>query len=80
MRQNHANHKGKVSTTIVEPIPPSRVQATGSDSVRPQTATQNATPECVVADPDLSAVAAAWPDLPEAIKAGIVAIVKAAKP
>jgi hypothetical protein len=29
-------------------------------------------------DPDLAAVVAAWPDLPEPIKAGIVAMVKAA--
>ncbi len=28
-------------------------------------------------DPDLANVVAAWPDLPEAIKAGIVAMVKA---
>jgi hypothetical protein len=30
--------------------------------------------------PDLAAVENAWPDLPEAIKAGIVAMVKAAWP
>jgi len=29
-------------------------------------------------DPELAAVAAAWPDLPPAIRAGIVAMVKAA--
>ena len=29
-------------------------------------------------DPDLAAVVAAWPDLPEAIKSGIIAMVKAA--
>ena len=29
-------------------------------------------------DPDLAAVVDAWPELPEAIKAGIVAMVKAA--
>jgi hypothetical protein len=28
-------------------------------------------------DPDLAAVVAAWPELPEAIRAGIVAMVKA---
>jgi hypothetical protein len=28
-------------------------------------------------DPDLAAVVAAWPSLPEAMKAGIVAMVKA---
>ncbi len=31
-------------------------------------------------DPDLVAVIAAWPDLPEALKAGIVAMVKASSP
>jgi len=30
-------------------------------------------------DPDLAAGVAAWPELPEAIKAGIVAMVKAAQ-
>jgi hypothetical protein len=29
-------------------------------------------------DPDLAAVEAAWPELPEAIRAGILAMVKAA--
>jgi len=29
-------------------------------------------------NPDLAAVVDAWPDLPEALKAGIVAMVKAA--
>jgi len=29
-------------------------------------------------DPDLAAVVEAWPELPEAMKAGIVAMVKAA--
>ena len=31
-------------------------------------------------DPDLAAVVAAWPELPAAIRAGIVAMVKAASP
>jgi hypothetical protein len=30
-------------------------------------------------DPDLAVVVAAWPSLPEAIRAGILAMVKAAK-
>ena len=30
-------------------------------------------------DPDLAAVVAAWPELPEAIRTGIVAMVKAAE-
>jgi len=46
-------------------------------------ATRGATRVCVVApapedNPELAAVVAAWPGLPEAIKAGIVAMVKAA--
>lgn len=32
------------------------------------------------ADPDLSAVVAAWPNVPPAVRAGIVAMVKAATP
>jgi hypothetical protein len=31
-----------------------------------------------VADPDLAAMMSAWPSLPEAIKTGILAMVKAA--
>jgi hypothetical protein len=31
-------------------------------------------------DPELAAVVATWPELPEAIRAGIVAMVKAARP
>jgi hypothetical protein len=31
-------------------------------------------------DPDLAAVVAAWPELPQAIQAGIVAMVRAAWP
>jgi len=52
-----------------------------SDSIRPLTADQKADRLCpphVTNDPDLAAVAEAWPELPEAIKAGIVAMVKAA--
>jgi hypothetical protein len=33
----------------------------------------------VVAEPDLRAVVEAWPTLPDAIKAGMLAMVKAAK-
>lgn len=32
------------------------------------------------ADPDLAAVVAAWPQLPPAIRAGVLALVKAATP
>lgn len=36
-----------------------------------------ATPPTMPADPDLAAVARAWPGLPPAVRAGIVAMVKA---
>jgi hypothetical protein len=36
--------------------------------------------EAVPADPDLAAVVAAWADLPPALRAGILAMVKAATP
>lgn len=38
-----------------------------------------ATPPTPPADPDLGAVVAAWPALPPALRAGIVAMVKAAR-
>ncbi len=40
--------------------------------------TPNPAPEAP-ADPELAAVVAAWPDLPPAIRAGVLALVKAAK-
>ena len=52
-----------------------------SDPLRPSTATENATRSCqadVTTDPDLAAVVTAWSDLPDAIKAGIVAMVRTA--
>ncbi len=52
--------------------------ATESDMTRPQRATQGTT-RLLPDNPDLAAVVAAWPSLPEAIKAGIVAMVKAAR-
>lgn len=39
-----------------------------------------ATPPATPTDPELAAVAAAWPTLPPAIRAGIVAMVAAAGP
>lgn len=36
-----------------------------------------AAPDAPPSDPDLAALAAAWPTLPEAVKAGIVAMVRA---
>jgi hypothetical protein len=49
--------------------------------VRPPTATGTATellPELLAADPGLKAVVDAWDRLPEAVRAGIVAMVQAA--
>ena len=57
----------------------SRTELDSSGSSRLPTATEIATTEYVVADPDLAAVVEAWPDLPEAIKAGILAMVKASR-
>ena len=48
-----------------------------SSPIRPLTATQNAT-RLLPEDSDLAAVIEAWDRLPEALKAGIVAMVKAA--
>jgi len=54
-----------------------RKEETGADCDRPQTATENAT-RLLPEDSDLASVIEAWDRLPEAIKAGIVAMVKAA--
>ena len=64
-------------------IPLSRQDATETDPIRPSSATHNANRDCVVAetegDPDLAATVAAWPNLPGAIRAGILAMVKASR-
>ena len=52
----------------------SRLEATDSDQERPQT-TPQFTPR---SDPDLAVVVDAWPRLPEALKAGILAMVRVA--
>ena len=77
VRQNHANYKGKPSSTPVDPISSSRQYPNESGSIRPPTATQNAT-RLLTEDSDLAAVIEAWDRLPESLKAGIVAMVKAA--
>ena len=77
LRQNHANYKGKPSSTLADPIASTRQYPNESGSIRPATATQNAT-RLLPDDAGLAAVVDAWPDLPEAVKAGIVAMVKAA--
>src|SRR5271166_6587760 len=69
------------SSSAVYTTPPSCQHPTEPDSIRPSTATQTATHFCqphVTDDPDLAAIVDAWPDLPEAIKAGILAMVLAA--
>ncbi len=55
----------------------SRQQPPRSAPIRPQTATQNAT-RPLLGDEELAAVCAAWPTLPEPIKAAILALVRAA--
>ena len=42
-------------------------------------AARNSPPLDAPTDPDLAAVVEAWPELPEALKAGIMAMVKAAR-
>ena len=57
-------------------IVPFRQEAPGTDPERPPTATKNAT-RATPADPELAALVDAWPALPEAVRAGIVAMVRA---
>ncbi len=56
------------------------MQPNESGPIRTPTATEIATTFSTVADPDLAAIVSAWLELPEALKAGIVAMVKAASP
>jgi hypothetical protein len=42
-------------------------------------ATQGATRESAEVDTDLAALVVAWPNLPEAIKAGILAMIRASR-
>ena len=70
---------GYNKTSPVLPGRLSRIELDSPGSSRLPTATEIATTEYVVADPALAAVVEAWPDLPETLKAGIVAMVKAAK-
>jgi hypothetical protein len=58
-------------------IQPSRQEAVDDAQKRLPTATENATALLPgETDPRLAAVVDAWPTLPEALKAGIVAMVK----
>ena len=55
-----------------------RQEPTSNDSKRPPSATENATGLLPELPPDLAEVAAAWPDLPEPIRAGILAMIRSA--
>jgi hypothetical protein len=68
------------SSSSAHAIPSSRQNPTEAGCDRPLTATQNAPPYCEVADSNLAAVVEAWPKLPEAVRTGIAALVKATLP
>ncbi len=75
-RQTPANYGVKPSLPSAHSLLSSRQDTTDSASIRPPTATQNAT-RLLPDDPGLAAVVDAWPDLPEAIRAGILAMIGA---
>jgi hypothetical protein len=60
-------------------LPSSRQNATDIDTIRDPSATENAPSTRVVADPDLAIVVDSWHRLPEAIRAGILAMVKSSE-
>jgi hypothetical protein len=65
----------------ISPNSPSLLRkATRSLAAQGKRAAPNSALPAVPADPDPADVVADWPDLPEAIKAGILAMVKAFKP
>jgi hypothetical protein len=66
------------SSPQVHSILSSRQDATETDPIRPPRATRGATRDYVVPDSDLADVVDAWAGPPDAIRAGIVAMVKAA--
>jgi hypothetical protein len=72
-------YSARVSTpsTQEQSIPLSRMEANDRGRRRTPTATEIAT-ALLPDDPALAAVVDAWPKLPDAIKAGILAMVKAA--
>lgn len=74
-----------MSDTGLEPSPfptgNTRVsESGGSNSGNEEAGEGVPTPPVKPTDPDLAAVVAVWPDLPPALRAGIVAMVKAATP
>ncbi len=76
-RQNPLFSRGFATSTPEHSSPSSRQRATQADPKRPSTATENAT-GVLPADPELAAVIDAWDRLPEAVRAGILAMVRAA--
>ena len=76
-RPNPSDNGGSGVLRLAPPATRSRQHPTGTAPSRPPTATQNAT-RLLPADADLAAVVAAWPTLPEPIRAGILAMVRAA--
>jgi hypothetical protein len=72
---------------VAEHLPDDICQAAGHRAAHSQAEldgvrslqTPNGALEDPLPDPDLAAVVAAWPELPEAIRAGIIAMVKAAR-
>ena len=78
--QHYPRNRPKTPPRGIEPLLP------GSQPVASKAVTSHAPgvlPECLPDsaqnDPELTAVIRAWPELPEAIRAGIVAMVEAAK-
>ena len=76
--------RGKMASVGLEP--PSEVPGKqgvdvgrGAESGAPGGGSASNRQAVVAADPDLAAVAAAWPDLPAALKAGIAAMIRAAR-
>lgn len=60
------------------PVSGSRGNKSGNNPAGSDPRTAPATHPPTPADPDLAAVIAAWPDLPPAVRAGVVAMVRAA--
>jgi hypothetical protein len=71
----HGDCRG-VASHEVNPV--LRQEATARGGQRPARATESATGQ-LSGNPELAVVVAAWPELPETVRAGIVAMVRAAR-